>query len=159
MDHFAGLDVSVNETSVCIVDDTGRIVREVKVASVPGALLSVLRNPAYHFKRIGLEADMTGSPRDVAEVPRTDSCAAARSPPFDHLVDVSAQRRSIGEDRSRRLQKPFPPCGAQGNGLESSNPCRALGMPCPACNRRAAPRDRPKMPLGFRVTLDDKGPR
>ncbi len=24
MDHFAGLDVSVNETSVCIVDDTGQ---------------------------------------------------------------------------------------------------------------------------------------
>jgi hypothetical protein len=39
MDHFAGLDVSVNETSVCIVDDTGRIVREVKVASEPEALL------------------------------------------------------------------------------------------------------------------------
>jgi hypothetical protein len=32
MDHFAGLDVSVKETSVCIVDDTGKIVREVKVA-------------------------------------------------------------------------------------------------------------------------------
>jgi transposase len=56
MDHFAGLDVSVKETSVCIVDDTGRIVREVKVASEPEALLVVLRNLAYHFKRIGLEA-------------------------------------------------------------------------------------------------------
>ena len=32
MDHSAGLDVSVKETSVCIVDDTGKIVREVKVA-------------------------------------------------------------------------------------------------------------------------------
>ena len=56
MDHFAGLDVSVKETSVCIVDDTGRIVREVKVASEPAALLPVLTNPTYHFKRIGLEA-------------------------------------------------------------------------------------------------------
>jgi transposase len=56
MDHFAGLDVSVKETSICIVDDTGRIVREVKVASEPEALLQVLKNPAYHFKRIGLEA-------------------------------------------------------------------------------------------------------
>ncbi|MFZ0778175.1 MAG: transposase, partial [Xanthobacteraceae bacterium] len=56
MDHFAGLDVSVKETSVCIVDDTGRIVREVKVASEPETLLAVLKNPAYHFKRIGLEA-------------------------------------------------------------------------------------------------------
>src|SRR5258706_8397457 len=56
MDHFAGLDVSVKETSICIVDDTGRIVREVKVASEPEALLKVLGNPTYHFKRIGLEA-------------------------------------------------------------------------------------------------------
>ena len=45
MDHFAGLDVSVKETSVCIVDDTGEIVREVKVASEPEALLAVLKNP------------------------------------------------------------------------------------------------------------------
>ena len=56
MEHFAGLDVSVKETSVCVVDDTGRIVREVKVASEPEALLPVLTNLAYRFKRIGLEA-------------------------------------------------------------------------------------------------------
>ena len=56
MDHFAGLDVSVKETSVCIVDDTGRIVREAKVASEPEALLQVLRSLDYSFKRIGLEA-------------------------------------------------------------------------------------------------------
>jgi transposase len=56
MDHFAGLDVSVKETSVCILDDTGKIVREVRVASEPEALLAVLKDPAYHFKRIGLEA-------------------------------------------------------------------------------------------------------
>jgi transposase len=56
MDHFAGLDVSVKETSICIVDDTGKIVREVKVPSEPEALLAVLKNPAYNFKRIGLEA-------------------------------------------------------------------------------------------------------
>ena len=56
MDHFAGLDVSVKETSVCIVDDTGKIVREVKVASEPDALLAVLANPTYRLRRIGLEA-------------------------------------------------------------------------------------------------------
>jgi len=56
MDYFAGLDVSVKETSVCIVDGTGKIVREVKVASEPDALLAVLINPSYRFKRIGLEA-------------------------------------------------------------------------------------------------------
>jgi transposase len=56
MDHFAGLDVSVKDTSVCVVDEVGKIIREVKAASEPGALLAVLNNPAYHFKRIGLEA-------------------------------------------------------------------------------------------------------
>src|SRR5262245_1996981 len=56
MDHFAGLDVSVKDTSICIVDDTGRILREVKVASEPEALVAVLTNRSYHFKRIGLEA-------------------------------------------------------------------------------------------------------
>jgi hypothetical protein len=53
MDHFAGLDVSVREGSVCIVDDSGKIVREVKVSSEPEALLSVLKNHAYRFKRVG----------------------------------------------------------------------------------------------------------
>jgi hypothetical protein len=39
MYHFAGLEVSVKESSVCIVDDAGKIVREVNVASEPEALL------------------------------------------------------------------------------------------------------------------------
>src|ERR1700686_4050848 len=56
MDHFAGLDVSVKKTSICIVDDTGGLVREVKIASEPEALLQVLANPTYHFKPLGLEA-------------------------------------------------------------------------------------------------------
>ncbi|HET9849685.1 MAG TPA: IS110 family transposase [Candidatus Dormibacteraeota bacterium] len=56
MDYFAGLDVSVKETSVCIVDDAGKIVREARVASEPEALLQVLTNAIYRFKRVGLEA-------------------------------------------------------------------------------------------------------
>ena len=56
MDHFAGLEVSVNETSVCIVDETDRIVRKATTASEPDALLEVLRKSGYRFKRIGLEA-------------------------------------------------------------------------------------------------------
>src|SRR5437763_11168605 len=56
MDHFGGLDVSVKETSICIVDDTGRIARELEVGSEPESLLEVLGDPIYRFKRIGLEA-------------------------------------------------------------------------------------------------------
>jgi hypothetical protein len=45
MDRFAGLDVSVKETSLCIVDGTGKIVREVKVASEPDARCGQYSNP------------------------------------------------------------------------------------------------------------------
>ena len=50
MDYFAGLDVSVKETSVCIVDDAGKIVREARMASEPEALLQVLTNTIYRLK-------------------------------------------------------------------------------------------------------------
>ena len=56
MNYFAVLDESVKNTSVCILDEMGKVVREVKVASQPEALLVVLKNFAYQFKRIGLEA-------------------------------------------------------------------------------------------------------
>jgi transposase len=55
MDYFAGLDVSVKETSVCIVD-ADKIVREARVANEPAALLQVLTNTIDRFKRVGLEA-------------------------------------------------------------------------------------------------------
>jgi hypothetical protein len=49
--HRKKEDVSVKDTSVCIVNDAGKIVREVKVASEPEVLLAVLKNPAYRLKR------------------------------------------------------------------------------------------------------------
>ena len=52
MDHFAGMDVSVKETSVCILDDAGKIVKEMKVASAPQALL-VWEIPATASSRSG----------------------------------------------------------------------------------------------------------
>lgn len=56
MKHYAGLDVSVKETSVCIVDETGAACREMKVPSHPEDLARVLKNPAWRLVRIGLEA-------------------------------------------------------------------------------------------------------
>ena len=89
MDHFAGLDVSVKATSVCIVDDTGKVVREVKVASEPEALLLVLKSPAYRFKRIGWSLLLKF---------------------FSLLLPVPA-RRSIQSDKAKgALRRPFVRC-------------------------------------------------
>lgn len=56
MKHYAGLDVSIKETSVCVLDEGGRIVREVKVPSHPDDLAPVLLDLAHPLDRVGLEA-------------------------------------------------------------------------------------------------------
>ena len=56
MKHYAGLDISVKETAICIVDETGEICRELKVPSHPEDLAEVLKHPAWRLERIGLEA-------------------------------------------------------------------------------------------------------
>lgn len=56
MKHYAGLDVSMKETSVCIIDEAGTVLREMKVPSHPEDLVQTLKNPAWRFVRIGLEA-------------------------------------------------------------------------------------------------------
>jgi len=56
MKYYAGLDVSVKETSVRIVDETGKLCRELKVPSHPEDLVEVLKGPALPLERIGLEA-------------------------------------------------------------------------------------------------------
>lgn len=56
MDYFAGLDVSLEETAVCVVDETGRIVREARVVSEPEALVAFFRASGMTMERVGLEA-------------------------------------------------------------------------------------------------------
>jgi transposase len=56
MDHYAGIDVSLESASVCVVDGSGRIVREAKVASEPEALIAWFGKLGIPLSRIGLEA-------------------------------------------------------------------------------------------------------
>ena len=56
MEYFAAIDVSLELSSVCVVDGTGRIVREAKVASEPDALVRYLRESGLVLTRVGLEA-------------------------------------------------------------------------------------------------------
>ena len=56
MEHYVGLDVSIKETSICVVDSAGRVLREVKVTSEPEAIVSCLADKTFTIARIGLEA-------------------------------------------------------------------------------------------------------
>jgi transposase len=56
MEHYAGIDVSLELSSVCVVDATGRIVREAKVPSEPDALIAWFRGLGLQVSRVGLEA-------------------------------------------------------------------------------------------------------
>ena len=54
MEHCAGIDVSLELSSVCVVDATGRIVREAKVASEPDALIAWFCGLGLGVARVGL---------------------------------------------------------------------------------------------------------
>src|SRR5260370_37223015 len=60
MSAYAGLDVSLNETSVCIVDGEGGLLLESKVASEPDAIAQSLQSHAANLRSVGIEASALG---------------------------------------------------------------------------------------------------
>lgn len=56
MKYFAGMDVSLEETAICVVDETGRMIKEARAASEPDALHALLASFNLSFERVGLEA-------------------------------------------------------------------------------------------------------
>ena len=56
MEHYVGIDVSLKESSVCVVDAAGKIVREAKVPSEPEPLVRFFRELGVPLTRVGLEA-------------------------------------------------------------------------------------------------------
>ena len=57
MVHYVGLDVSLKQTSICVVDQAGSIVREGVVDSDPGAIAAFVRSNAREVGGIGLRQD------------------------------------------------------------------------------------------------------
>jgi transposase len=59
--YYCGLDVSLRQTAICVVDGDGTIVSETKVASAPEAVTEFLVNAGVQFERIGLKAGSTAA--------------------------------------------------------------------------------------------------
>jgi transposase len=56
LELYAGLEVSVAETSLCVVDADGEVIRETKVPTEPEAIIAALAAAGAGWKRVGLEA-------------------------------------------------------------------------------------------------------
>lgn len=56
MEFYAGLDVSLEATNVCVVDGGGKVIREAKLASDPDVIDLFLAQWGIRLKRVGLEA-------------------------------------------------------------------------------------------------------
>jgi len=56
MEYYAGIDVSLEASSVCVVDASGKIVKEAKVLSEPEDLILWFKALPFSLARIGLEA-------------------------------------------------------------------------------------------------------
>src|SRR5262249_14975363 len=108
MDYFAGLDVSVKETNVCIVDDAGKFVREAKVPRVRELVenlpdLAVLVEPLLIVQRVVREQLGILHRRVLAIVRDDDVCRRLMTIPgvgpvvaltYRVTVDVPAQFRN-----------------------------------------------------------------
>ena len=56
MEFFVGLDVSLDETHICVVDEGGRIIKETRAASEPDAIAKAIRHKGRRIEHVGLEA-------------------------------------------------------------------------------------------------------
>lgn len=61
MEQYVGLDVSLQQTAVCVVDQTGQIVREAVIPSDPEAIAAFVKSNAKNVVRMGLESGPTST--------------------------------------------------------------------------------------------------
>ena len=104
MTHHVGLDVSVRETSICIVDEAGTIVKEARVPTKPSTIIEMLTAPGIACRRIGLEAGplsqwlfnelaRAGLPAICVETRHMKAALAAQVNKTDRTMTHAASRR------------------------------------------------------------------
>jgi hypothetical protein len=114
MEHYAAIDVSLEWSSVCIVDDSGRIVREAKVRSERAALVGFFAASGLRFTRIGLEA---GSLSQWLHAGLVEAGLPA-------ILIETRHVKAEGDDREDRPERCAWDSAADAHGLVSGGPCQ-----------------------------------
>ncbi len=89
MEQYVGMEVSLKETSICVVDGSGKILCEGTVISEPAAIAEFIKSKAGSTRRIGLETGPTTTwlwheLRSLAAGPSSSSAALAFGALPDH---------------------------------------------------------------------------
>jgi hypothetical protein len=131
MAHFVGLDVSVKETSVYVVDDVGNVILEQKVATEPDAIIALLTSLGETYGRIGIAAGPNS-----ASASCWLGCRAIRAgpsisprPPQTCSAAAPALRRSIvtRSERCERLEQCFKISSSGCRRIDGRQLVRGLG--------------------------------
>ena len=103
MEYYVGLDVSLKQTSICVVDQTGSVVREGVVDSNPEAISAFVRSKAPNTHDLEERAMQTLSVHDGGQRPSQSGC---RMPAASRDTDVAAQRFNMGLGKKPRRSGP-----------------------------------------------------
>jgi hypothetical protein len=98
MTYYAGIDVSLEYSSVCVVDGAGKIIREQRIASEPEALIAWFRGLGFGLERIGLEA----GPMSQGATHADASILGCLSPCDINIGPLQTFRHSITFEERRR---------------------------------------------------------
>ena len=97
VEHYVGLDVSLKLTSICIVDQKGKIVREGVVASNPEAIAAFVGSHAPHVARIGLETGATSTWLCLNSLLKCNRAARLRL--ANSVYQINERRGDVCRDR------------------------------------------------------------
>ena len=131
MEVYVGLDVSLKETAICVVDGSGKIVSEGKVLSEPLALAEFLRAKAGSAKRIGLETGPTTQQKTLAVDVLSDRKRWAREgapgPGGGHQAYASSRSNFFHGSCKSGYRATRPVCAYEGTSAAptgTSEPCQ-----------------------------------
>ena len=132
MEHHVGIDVSLELSSLCVLDATGKVIREAKVASEPEALVKFLRGLDLTIVRVGLEAGpLSQWLYDGLHEAGFEAVLAGSGHCSDRHVKAALSAMAVKTDRrgARGIARLLRVGGDPGGGARSGAACRFRSTP------------------------------